>query len=447
MNPSLLLDESYLKARFPMAKLLAPKGGLLAGLIRLGGELSVPDFDIAVTSLNNITKIFPHVTQPDGTDALNAALGGAGADISPDWAWLRAVMEGAERYATMAYKQEEFKIATANELGSEAIDLDTVPRCSEKEYSDPSCPLRPASKSEKIRWVKGLCMHTLTPRWVPAVMTHLYLKTAPAEQFWQMITTGVAAHVSFESAMLSAINEMIERDAIAMTWLAQLPLPKIEITKPVPSGLAPNLERLNKSLVQQHFFDATTDIGMPIAYTVQTLDGHPYVGQYVNCAAGPDPIVNIAKTIREAAPARFVFKEGYKHPDDVQDFSELEDGAAYLGTPDKRDAFNFLLKSENSRDIKKLEKWPGVDDKQKLQHLLSELKSRNMQVIAVDLTTDELRELGIWVVRVVIPDLMPMSATQRARFLGHPRLYNFYRDQGYGCLREDQINPLPQPFA
>ena len=88
-----------------------------------------------------------------------------------------------------------------------------------------------------------------------------------------------------------------------------------------------------------------------------------------------------------------------------------------------------------------------ADDTGRLNHLLARLRALDMDVVAVDLTTDELREMGIWVVRVVIPGLMPMGSVQCGRFLGHRRLYDYPRAAGHGVLTEDDINPAPQPFA
>ena len=74
-------------------------------------------------------------------------------------------------------------------------------------------------------------------------------------------------------------------------------------------------------------------------------------------------------------------------------------------------------------------------------------KEMDMEVIAIDLTTDELRERGAWVVRAVIPGLMPMSSDYRARFLGTPRLYEYPKNAGFGSITENDINRAPQPFA
>src|SRR4051812_30789887 len=125
MNPNLTLDERYLRNKYSFGHSLTAIGGILSGVSRLSAEHTAPDFEIAVSDLDNLTKIFPHVSRPDGTDACKEPLGGAGADIDPELAWLRAVMEGLERYSGMAYKDEDFILATANELGDLALDLDT----------------------------------------------------------------------------------------------------------------------------------------------------------------------------------------------------------------------------------------------------------------------------------------------------------------------------------
>ena len=447
MNPVLDLRESYLRAKYPVSRILLPTGGLLSGVSRLEGEHTAPDFDIAVSNLDNVTKIFPHVHKADGRDVFDEPLGGAGADIDPELAWLRAVMEGAERYANMAYTAEDFVVASANELGSAAIDLDRLARCSDRELAVPGCPFIAPDKSLPIRWARGYSLTHRRERFVPAVMTHLYLRPSRTEQFWQQISTGVAAHVRPGAAMISAICEVIERDAIAMVWLARLALPRIELPPSLPPLLAANHRVLQRSLVRHEFFDATTDTGIPTVYAVQLLDGHPSVSQYVNCACGFSAEEACAKTIREAAPARPVLRYVDDVPANSDDFRSLYDGANYLGKPGFRHAFDFLLNSPNRKPLSQVEIDAPADEAGRLRHLIQRLKALDMEVVMVDLTSDELRRLGVWVVRAVVPGLMPMSSVQRGRFLGSPRLYDYPRQAGYGPLTEDDINPLPQPFA
>ena len=449
MTPMLDLSEARLRQRYPFWKLLTPTGGLLSGVTRLANEPSAPDFEIAVSNLGNLSKAFSYICKPDGRDAFDEPLGGAGADLDPELAWLRAVMEGAERYANMVYQADDFVVASASELGDAAIDLDRVARCSVREYATGNCPYVPADKAAPIRWARGYSLRDRRQRMVPAVMSHLYTYPWPAERFWQEISTGVAAHVRPEAAMLSAICEVIERDAVAISWLARLPLPRITFPKPLPPELAANLRALDRSQVRQQFFDATSDIGVPTVYAVQLLDGHPATAQYVNCTAGFSAVEACAKTIREAAPARPVLREVTGVPRDSDDFRSLYDGAHRMGRPAARSAFDFLLQTPREVPLRDVEIGAIGDgsERARLRLLVDRLAALDLDVVVVDLTTDELREVGIWVVRAVVPGLMPMSSVQRGRFLGTPRLYDYPAKAGFGRLCEDDINRLPQPFA
>lgn len=447
MNSVLRVDEESLRDRYRFAELVRPIGGMMEDVSVLAQEHTVPEFEVGVTALDNLTMTFPHVSTPFGTDARGESLGGAGADMDPENSWVRAVAEGAERYACVVYDETDFLVASGVELGAAALDLATVPRCSEREYADPKCPLVRPDPSAPIRWVRGYSLIDRRERYVPAVMTHLYVPPRRAERFWQPISTGVAAHTDLATALVSAICESVERDAIALTWLARLPLPRIEIEPPVPDVLAPNLGRLQRSLVKQCFFDATTDVGVPTVYSVQLLDGHPKLSQYVSCATGFDPAAVCAKTIREAAPARAVFQFPRQIPVQVADFTSLYEGAVYMGRPEQRAEFDFLLESGRRRTLAAMEIDAPASGAGRLAFLLDRLAAMGMDAVAVDLTTDEVRDAGLWVVRVVIPGLLPMSTMHRARYLGHPRLYDYPRDAGFGVLTEDDVNPAPQPFA
>jgi ribosomal protein S12 methylthiotransferase accessory factor len=59
---------------------------------------------------------------------------------------------------------------------------------------------------------------------------------SPSEMFYYPISTGCASHVSLERALLGAILEVVERDAISIIWLQKLVLPRIEVDD-LPSPL------------------------------------------------------------------------------------------------------------------------------------------------------------------------------------------------------------------
>src|SRR5581483_351725 len=77
---------------------------------------------------------------------------GYGSDASSEAAGQRiAIAEALERYSAGDFLREDRVWARASELDGEVLDLGSVARCSEREYSDPRCPFVPPDPdAEKI---------------------------------------------------------------------------------------------------------------------------------------------------------------------------------------------------------------------------------------------------------------------------------------------------------
>jgi ribosomal protein S12 methylthiotransferase accessory factor len=447
------IDLADLRRRYPFARLLRPQVGMMESVTFLPQELGSPLCEIASTSLGNVKMAFPYVNEARAADLRNRTkvIGGAGGDVDPEMAWIRAVVEGAERYANLVYQPEDFVVASAEELGDEALDLDSIPRCSEREIADPRCFLERARKDQPMRWARGYSLTSRRYRMVPAVMTHLYINPWPSERYWLPISTGVAAHTSLAAALVSAICESVERDAIALTWLARLPVPRILRPDPMPAPVAALLDRIDESRLEQHFFDVTTDIGIPTILAVQVCPGHPTCELFVSCATAPDPRTAYAKTIREAIPGRNVMGLERSIPERVEDFVEITNGADYYGRGGHREDFDFLLAGNAVTTLDEMARalpanFGETSSERQLAFLVERLRSLGWEAIAVDLTTDELRDAGLWAVRVIMPQPVPVSFVHRARYLGTPRLYQYPKRFGIE-LTEADVNPGPMPFA
>jgi ribosomal protein S12 methylthiotransferase accessory factor len=441
MSSELLAVQEVLH-RQPLARLVQPRVGLMEGVDLLGEPTGVTDLTVASTRLGNLTAVFPHIRRPDGSNVETEALGGAALDSDPSRAWLRAVVEGAERYATMVFGEDDFIVDSAQALGARALDLERLPRCSDREYADPRCTLRPADPRAPIRWVRGYSLVSRTERFVPAVMAHLFIEPWPAERFWISITTGVAAHTDLATALASAICEGVERDAVSLTWLARLPVARIA----PPAGL----DSVTGSGICRHLFDVTTDVNIPTVLVVDTSAVYPRV--VVGCATALAAERACVKAGREATACRMILARGVALPGMVEDFTAVAHGATYYahGGEQLRD-FEFLLATTGRTSLAEVDHRTEAptcpEPAAELAFLVQRLRAMGMDAIAVDLTTQELREVGLWVVRVIVPELVPMSFVHRARFLGASRIYEQARRRGAGATREEDVNSGPIPMA
>lgn len=111
------LDPAALRSRYPFASLVRPLVGLVENVSSLQQRYGDPVLEVGVTSLNNLTMAFPHVMTSSGLGIQDASLGGAGGDTDPELAWVRAVAEGVERYATCVHMPDDFVAASSAGTG------------------------------------------------------------------------------------------------------------------------------------------------------------------------------------------------------------------------------------------------------------------------------------------------------------------------------------------
>ena len=331
-----------------------PVGGLLGLGVCFHAESDEPRLTIQTVRLGDLNRIWPSVKK--SWPKSRSSIHGAGVGIDPKHCLTPALGEGLERYCTGMYTEKQVIWATAHELGGEALDLDAIPRCSKAEMAHPRCFLVAPDKTAPMRWVRGLSLVDGRVLYLPITMVFLYTGVASrGERIWIQITTGCAAHTSFERALLAGMLEVIERDAISITWLQQLRLPRIEVDL-VPPPLAAYWDRYQRSSkgLEYVFFDATTDVGVPTVYGLQISHANRRLTTLVSCCTAMNPVDAVAKVIRDMAACRVAFRGQRSTEVSGNDFSGLFDGATFMARFEHACAFEFLLQSGNKRLLSKI---------------------------------------------------------------------------------------------
>lgn len=434
----------------PMGRLASPYG-LVSKVTQLPITEGEPRFPIYSASLGNPGEVLDVQTGWDH-DAMSGNFDGAGGALDRATAAHISVAESLERYSSTSWDPQELVWASAEEMGDDGIPPAAWPTCSAQELAHPRCGLIPSDTRIPLRWVKGWSLTENRPKYVPAVSTYLrFPPESSSERYTHPVSTGCAAHLDPVAAVENGLLEVVERDSIALTWLQKLRLPEIEVSA---ADIAPEYqefwERGQSSTVRTKFFDATTDLGIPVIYGVQLADDDAVLSQVVAATCDPDPHKAVAKLLREAASLRIALRSlsapERRSDEDPEDTLSVIGGALLAGPPEKRHLFDFLLEGERPR--RSLNELPRfTQNGPALPHLVEKLRAKGCDVVVVDMTTDEAREVGACVVRVLVPQLMPLSFAHRARYLGHPRLYEAPRAMGLQVRSEQEINPHPQPFA
>ncbi|QVQ50236.1 YcaO-like family protein [Spiractinospora alimapuensis] len=434
-----------------MRTLLSPYG-LVSRTHRLAPAHGEPPFEIYSSYLGNPGAVLAAQSAWDH-DLSQGNFDGAGGALDPEVAAHLSIAESLERYSSCAWDSRDMFWATAEELGDDAIAPAAFPNCSERELADPSCGLVPSDPRIPLRWVQGWSFTRDRPVYVPALTVWMrFPPESAAERFMHPISTGCAAHSDPVAAVVNGLLEVVERDAIALTWLQRMRLPRLHVDEGAFDDLS---RRYAAKAESQHLrtelFDATTDLGIPVIYGVQLADHDPEVAQMVAATCDPDPARAVAKMYREMASLRIALRHIAKSSRDIplnEDNTSVFGGALMSGTVDQRHRFDFLLEGEReTRDIRDVPSIVSDSPTDKLDWLMRRMDAAGCEVVAVDITTDEARQVGATVTRILVPQLMPLSFVHKARYLAHARLYEAPRAMGHHVHAESEINPHLQPFA
>lgn len=369
---------------------------------------------------------------------------GYGTAVESVTAKVRAVCEAIERYCCLLHANVDVVEGTARSLGDRALDPRRLPQCSVRERAKAPAEhrLRQPDLDYVDQWVPGFSVTRDEEMLVPISATYLGIPLPLSAHLAFPESTGFATGVSWRAAVLSGLYEVIERDSIAVWWLHQLPMPRLRLadfSDPVIAELARGTARIG---LQSRLIDVSTDVGVPVAALVQTsARSHPHA--LVAAACRSDMSAAVRRTFEEAGSLRLALGGSTDVGVDPRSGGPVSPRAfgGLYARAEGRCRFDFVDASATA------EPPASSQERDPLAMVVRRLADLGAEVIAVDVTRPEIREFGIVVVRVIVPELMRISFAHHIRYLAHPRLYALPARLGYGLRTEDDVTDDPQPLA
>ncbi|MFD5428415.1 TOMM precursor leader peptide-binding protein [Streptomyces sp. NPDC127084] len=377
-----------------------------------------------------------------------------------------ALLEALERRARAAppSRARPALVAPLAELSRDALDPRMTGIYPPEAYVDVDY-LQPFSATRPISWVSAYSLRDHCARLVPEAMVYPH-GPAVGGRFVQACSSGCASGGTADEAVLYALLEVIERDAFLLAWYARAELPEIDPLQQVGLRARHSAARLEMLGYRVRFFDTRMTFAVPVVTAVAERMDAGYGRLCFGAGAHPEPEAALQAALSEIATAvprlpRLTHRHRARLTAIAADFrkvSELNDHWLLYGLPEMARHAAFLLKNRDElRPLHALAPQRGVSSpydglpgiQRELKRLVDQATAQGFDVLTVDQTSGEQRDLGLFTYGVVVPGLLPLDfglvrerARHMARTLSAPRAAGFTDHD----LRPCDVNPAPHPF-
>ena len=373
----------------------------------------------------------------------------AGSSIDRDRAVSKAIGEAIERYCSAIYLHDELPLFSFASAPCPCIQPSQFALFSEKQYESIGFSYAPFREDTVVRWCETTDLNTGMTCFVPAAMVFIpYECDSEESSIVQPISTGLACHVTKEEAALNAICEVIERDAFTITWQRCISPRQIMIDSLDPSNreLVERFERTGRNVL---IYDIRLDLSVPTVLSIQKSDEPKRPALVFAAAAALDPREAIRKSLEELALTGHYMQEVVTNvprlvPDPMH--SNIVDQQSHLNfwcDHRNRDHAAFMFRNTEKIELGAIANLSKSDPASDLRLLAEIVSNSGHRVLISDLTTRDVRDVGLSVVRALIPGFHPLFMGYRYRALGGNRLA---RMATVSCPNILPDNPAPHPY-
>ena len=266
------------------------------------------------------------------------------------------------------------------------------------------------------------------------------------------LLSGFAAGGTLEEAALHALLEVVERDAFMIAWANRLPLRRARFDSNDRAAASRYAALFDLPGLEARCGLIELDLGAPVAIAMvcSVRPGDPAL--VVAAAADREPAHACRRALGELTANRLNVRHSLAEsggrtppPDPRLIRDETAHGLLYAAPTMLRELKHWWdpLETVSVPDLA-----PQPSAFAQLSSLVETIGRARLEVLLVDLTAPEIRDLGMYTVKVLVPGAYPMNFDSRWPHLGGWRLTRAPVDAG---LRERplafaELNRIPHPF-
>jgi ribosomal protein S12 methylthiotransferase accessory factor len=434
------MSAESLSASSLYQRLFSPVCGILTKIKEPGGQKFFPDLHVyrGTIAAGLDTSNQDCIHRADARGPIHVS----GVGYDRESALFSLLGETVERYAAANYGAIPVFRSTVDRLSRPFLHPDDVIGSRDEKFWK-GRPLR-FHKEMPIAWVQGENLQTGQDILVPALLALMTAQTQQPEELFEIpVSTGLAAGQSRDSALKAGLFEVIERDAIAIHWLLRRPLHPIlnldAFIDDLPETAQILLSRHN--LLKAGAFAMTNALSLP-AVLVRLQAVKPGMGFSLGAAVADDWPTAIAKAVREACHVwlSYVLSWSPTAPQiSIQDIKTYTDHGAFYFNAAQPDLTDWFFDGEGVAVLSSGRK------ELSLSELVIACQRKQLTVLTVDLTPADIHSLGLSVVRVIVPQLQPLTCGASRKFTDMRRMEKCIK-QANAPLTHG-VNENPHPFA
>ncbi len=386
--------------------------------------------------------------------ACNRSNGGSG--VTRRDAWLGGIGETVERYSAAFVPVEDLVQASQRELDDAGIDClnpEVFTPFADWQLADDAMPFVRFTADLRLHWVESRHLANGSVVLLPAQLAYLDPSLVEANPIVYPTSNGLAYGCTTDEALVAGILELVERDGVMTTWYNRLSLPLVDLSS----------DRRLEQFLNRHVYPTGLDVSLVdlsaftgvCALLAVVRNRHSDVAPIgLGAAASEDPLRCAVKAISEAVSTRgwAVIKQRdgtvVEPHSDWNETVKVFDDHISLYTQQAMVAETRFLDSSVERVG--LGDLPRIDDATPAtlrEALVDRLTSAGVDLYAVDVTSPDICEGGGAVIRAFSPQLQPLDAGYRRRFLGGRRMRE--RPVELGLVSPElagKYTDMPHPF-
>lgn len=312
-------------------------------------------------------------------------------------------------------------------------------------------------KEASFSWTPGKNLLTGMDVNLPAQLVYLHLnqreqKSEPA--LFPTTTTGAACGQTPDDSCLSAMLELLERDAFMVHYLSRTNGTRIDLSSsPVLSEVEDYIRRFRLNL-SVYWLGTDFPVCPVLALITDAFqDGSPSPWLAAGLKCSFDPTRSILGAIEEACQVRIymrsvlekMFNNGGTLPSEMTK-DVILDRALYWNRPERIKDIDFLTTSRKVIPFGDLPSFAGSSAKQTLDRLLNFCSNSGHSVYTADVTAPEVLAHGLTVTRAIMPSLQQFYLTEPFVPLSSSRWQTVPYRLGLCDEKQQEPNRIPHFF-